>query len=371
MEIIFKKVISVIALAALSLASISADTIANDSVATPPATLKRSIFVIPMGYYQPETNVALGISGGYYFPGNDIRHISSISYSAIGTFNKQFLISASPKIYSKNKKYYFFSEISARHYPDYYFGIGNEKNQLKEPYTSTRIAVNFEPQRYISSSWLAGLQLSARGEITGYGKIVDETMHEIYATYGRAGWKPYFLVGLGASVSYNTRDNFFYPCEGMFFKASFTTYPKWSKDSYAVSLGSVDFRHYISNREHVFAYQFFADIALGREIPFQMYPALGGRDNLRGFREGQYKDHLRVMLQAEYRIPIYKRFKAAVFCSVGDVYSIENPRYSKLKVAYGAGLRFRLNKQRVHLRVDYAHNNYGEGAFYITATEAF
>ena len=353
----------------------ASDTIAVDSVATIttlPVTLKRSFFIVPMGYYQPETNVALGISGGYYFPSNDIRHISSISYSAIGTFNKQFLISLSPKIYTKNKKYYFFSEISARHYPDYFFGIGNTKTSFKEPYTSTKIAVNFEPQRYISPSWLAGLKLSAQGEITDIKKISKERMNEIYSTYGRAGWQPYFLLGLGALISYNTRDNFFYPHKGMFFKASFTAFPKWSKDSYAVSVAEIDFRHYVRIwKEHVFAYQFFTDIVLGKEIPFQLYPTLGGRNELRGFREGMFKDNLRIMLQAEYRIPIYWRFKAAVFCSIGDVYSLENPRYNKIKITYGAGLRFRLNKQRVHLRIDYARNNYNEGAFYITATEAF
>ena len=45
---------------------------------------------------------------------------------------------------------------------------------------------------------------------------------------------------------------------------------------------------------------------------------------------------------------------------------------AQLKVAYGAGLRYRLNDARVHLRFDVAKNNYGEKLqFYITATEAF
>ena len=77
------------------------------------------------------------------------------------------------------------------------------------------------------------------------------------------------------------------------------------------------------------------------------------------------------MVQAEYRVPIWSRLKAAVFCSVGDVFDVNNPVIHTLKVGYGAGLRFRLNDARVNLRLDVAGNNFGEVKFYITATEAF
>jgi outer membrane translocation and assembly module TamA len=71
-------------------------------------------------------------------------------------------------------------------------------------------------------------------------------------------------------------------------------------------------------------------------------------------------------------LPIYHRLKAAVFCSVGDVVNSADYRIDKLKVAYGAGLRYRLNDARVHLRFDCAKNNYGDKLqFYITASEAF
>jgi hypothetical protein len=49
-----------------------------------------------------------------------------------------------------------------------------------------------------------------------------------------------------------------------------------------------------------------------------------------------------------------------------------NYNIDKLKLSYGAGLRYRLNDARVHLRLDFAKNNYGDKLqFYITATEAF
>ena len=85
-----------------------------------------------------------------------------------------------------------------------------------------------------------------------------------------------------------------------------------------------------------------------------------------------YRENVMMLLQTEYRLPVYKRLKVAIFASAGDVVNSENYQIDKLKIAYGAGLRYRLNDARVHLRFDIAKNNYGEKLqFYITATEAF
>ena len=107
-------------------------------------------------------------------------------------------------------------------------------------------------------------------------------------------------------------------------------------------------------------------------IPFELLPTVGGRDLLRGFRQGKYKENVLFVAQTEYRLPVYKRLKAAVFCSAGDVTNSTDYRIDKLKVAYGVGLRYRLNDARVHLRLDIARNNYGDKLqAYITASEAF
>ncbi|MBQ1753087.1 MAG: BamA/TamA family outer membrane protein, partial [Paludibacteraceae bacterium] len=121
----------------------------------------------------------------------------------------------------------------------------------------------------------------------------------------------------------------------------------------------------------VFAWQIYADARFGHDVPFRMLPTLGGSDNIRGFRERKFTDKFMWEVQAEYRIPIWWRLKAAVFCSFGDVMDIYNPTFNKLKVGYGLGLRCRLNDARVNLRFDVAFNNYGDVKFNITATEAF
>ncbi len=174
--------------------------------------------------------------------------------------------------------------------------------------------------------------------------------------------------------SFDSRDNQFYPQKGIFAKVTLATANTLWGSSYNTTDFSLDFRQFIPiTNGHVLAWQaYFSGVFSKTEVPFQLLPTLGGRDLMRGFRQGMYRDNTMFIFQTEYRMPIYNRLKAALFLSTGDVMSGKNFHVNKLKVAYGGGLRYRINDARIHLRVDIAKNNYGEKLqFYITATEAF
>jgi hypothetical protein len=79
------------------------------------------------------------------------------------------------------------------------------------------------------------------------------------------------------------------------------------------------------------------------------------------------------MVQTEFRTELYKRFGAAVFGGVGFLGGDNDKyvRHGNPYWAYGAGLRFKVNKNdHLNLRLDYALNN-GKGNFYATFGEAF
>ena len=175
-------------------------------------------------------------------------------------------------------------------------------------------------------------------------------------------------------MAFDNRDNQFYPTKGIFVKSLFSTSKAGWGSTYSLQEISLDYRQYLPVFvSHTLAWQVYYDgIFGGSNIPFQLLPTVGGRDLMRGFRQGMYRENVMMMLQSEYRLPIYKRLKATVFCTMGDVMNSADYQIDKLKVAYGAGLRYRLNDARVHLRLDFAKNNYGDKMqFYITATEAF
>ncbi len=343
-----------------------------DTVALSCPLIKESWFTIPMGYYQRETSVALGIVGGYYFNSSDLRKISSISGSIIYTFRNQFMINANPRFYSANRHFFINGNVNLRYYPTYYFGIGNSEPIFEQAYTSKSFQLSAQPGYFVNTNWQIGPSVQLRGERVLVGNSFDEDKDVIYATNGSAGWNPYWMTGVGAFSTYDTRDNVFYPQErSLFLKTSILHYSTLLGSSFDVTSLNVDFRYFQPTwNGQMLACQVFFDQRFGETIPFQLLPTIGGADNLRGFRERKYVDEVFFQVQTEYRIPVWNRLKATVFYSIGDVVANENATF-RMKMSYGGGLRFRLNDARVHLRADIARTNYGDLEFYITATEAF
>lgn len=334
---------------------------------------RRSLFVIPHASYQQETSLAPGIAYGYYFRSKDMSRISSFSGSAVYTFRNQFMFNFTPKIYFDEGKWFLYSNLNFRNYPDYYFGIGNKPTDTKQAFTSRNMALLFQPQYIVSKNIFVGASLSFRTERVITDSTFEINKTDIFNQFGSTGWEPFSQTSVGLVAAYDTRDNQFYPERGIFAKTSFTVSGAGWGSSYTLQELSVDFRQYIPLfHSHVLAWQACYTGIYGTSIPFQLLPTVGGRDLLRGFRQGMYRENVAMVFQTEYRIPVYKRLKAAVFCSVGDVMNSSDYKIDKLKAAYGAGLRCRLNDARVHLRFDLAKNNYGDKLqVYITATEAF
>lgn len=353
-----------------------ADSVANTSELLRQITspkIKRSWFAVPIGFYQEETSVGFGATGGYYFKSHDLSKISSISGSVIYTLNNQAKININPRFYFLNNKLYLGGNVNLRHYPDHYYGIGNKPSVDDMLYTAQTFSINAQPFYLFNPHVMLGVYVGVRGERLLLTDSVAALRPYIADKYGDAGWDPYFMLGLGVQFAYDSRDNGYYPQKfSNFVKFSCVTYQQALGSSYSLTSLTLDVRQYIPTwLGQVFAWQVYYDMRLGKDVPFQMLPTIGGSDMIRGFRERKYTDNTMFMVQAEYRIPIWWRLKAAVFCSVGDVFDVYNPSIHRIKVGYGAGLRFRLNDARVHLRVDVAGNNEGEVKFYITATEAF
>jgi hypothetical protein len=80
------------------------------------------------------------------------------------------------------------------------------------------------------------------------------------------------------------------------------------------------------------------DVEAGNEVPFFLQPTLGGsgqlhsvsedligsdgsRGTLRGFRNFRFRDRNLLLLQAEYRVPVWGPFDASVFADAGKVTS--------------------------------------------------
>jgi outer membrane protein assembly factor BamA len=330
---------------------------------------KQNYFVgVPILFYGEETNWGFGATTGYYFSKEGVDRVSNIQGSAIYTLKNQVSLSFLPKLYTSTRDFYYSGHFKANYYPDKYFGIGrNTPDSLEENYTSKDLSVLFQRQRVLFNVMMIGVQAQMNFYQTEdkdiNGELVKNTV---------IGSKNHHTTGAGLLFTWDNRDNMFYPGEGEFYKISLMVYSKIFGSDLNFTKVTLDLRNfYPIGSKHLLALQVYSDLSWG-STPFQMMPALGGNEILRGYYKGRYRDKMMVSAQAEYRFPIYKWLKGAAFVSAGDVSSaIDEFKINEFKYSFGGGLRTRVNPFNVHLRFDAGFTQDRKPAFYFTASEAF
>jgi outer membrane protein assembly factor BamA len=111
----------------------------------------------------------------------------------------------------------------------------------------------------------------------------------------------------------------------------------------------------------------------GGEVPFRELANLGGANLLRGYYEGRYRDRQLLAAQAEVRRVLFGRFNGVLFGGVGQVgNTLGDFNQGSVKVAGGAGLRFRFNRRdRLNVRLDYGVGSGKSSGVYFGIGEAF
>ncbi len=331
---------------------------------------------MPVPGYSPETDWSFGVAGAYYFTCEGQDKLSDIGFDGAYTLAHQWNVNLTSTVYfGGNNRWFLYTHAGYKRYPDYYYGINSDYSAPRLPYTSDNLYLTLHPQYYIDKNWIVGANI------------------DLYYDYARgdtiqlAGWNErVLLLGLGGIVSYDSRDMIYYPTRGLFMKLMGSYYPSLLDMSRQYGHVSVDFRHYIPlYKELIFAYQLKTEWTIGKHVPFQMLPSIGGVDVLRGIRKGQFRDDAYLALQAELRFPIWNIIRGTAFWAVGDVYNLQHWKWQVPKMGYGVGVRLAINKQNVNVRFDivhdYVHGKYAKGSgynywtdgfsFYLTIKEAF
>ncbi len=358
----------------------TADTI------TPPSKFKRFVgklsdlhfLMVPSISVTPETSWSFGVAGAYYFTAKGQNKLSDIGFDGAYTLNHQWNINVNSTVFfGGNNRWQLWTRVGYRNFPDYYYGIGNKKTKLlPEPvrYNSDNAYLTLQPQYYVDRHWSIG------GNLVMYydnaRTVFPVSNYGLGSVYGLN--EQLLMMGLGFIASYDSRDEIYYPAEGLFAKAILTYYESLLNPQYRMGKLNLDFRHYLTlYRQLLFVCQFRSEMTFGRAIPYQMRAVLGGMDLVRGIRRGMFSDDAYLALQAELRFPIWRIFSGTVFAGIGDVYNFSDWKWVMPKIGYGVGLRCAINKSKVNIRFDVARNNVNTSwkkdgwSFYLTVKEAF
>ena len=323
----------------------------------------------PIAFFTPETRWGFGAAGVYnFFPGkNKSTRPSQLQVGGAYTLNKQIFSFCFYNIFLDDNNHNLFGEISYYDYFYQFYGIGNQTLfEQEELYAAKFPRIQLNYLRKLQDKWyLGGFYHFDNYNIAS---IAPDGILENGSFVGKEGS---VISRLGLLARYDSRDNIFYPTEGIFSTLELGANTSILGASTEYQLVTFDISYYHSIKRNIFAFNFWTGSQFG-EVPFQELLALGGGKKARGIIKGRFRDTQVILFQAEYRFPIYKRFSGTTFASAGNVFQgAENTFSDPWKLNYGLGLRFLLDKEnKTNLRVDFALGS-DKPAFYFTVNEAF
>lgn len=329
---------------------------------------------LPILSYSPETKLAGGVVLNVYYRPSDadaLTRPSNLMPTFIYTQQQQISVEMPTELYWHDELYYLNGYIGFAKFPDKFYGIGNDtKEENEENYTPRLFQIRSNVQRKITAHTYMGLQYNMK-----YHKILSAKDGGLLAGNGIAGQGAGTASGLGVSLTRDTRNNVFYPSAGTLLKIAAQRFDGMIGSDYDFTQLSTDIRGYFEPfRSHVIAVNGYANF-MTTSPPFHMLSLLGQvgeRNVMRGYYQGRYRDNNILVLQTEYRMPLWWRFGCAAFGGIGDVsHTISAFSVNRLKYSYGFGLRFQLDpKENINLRLDFGFGKESSG-FYLAIGEAF
>jgi len=246
-----------------------------------------------------------------------------------------------------------------------YFGVGEDSILRDHPlsYEFKGVAGLLRLQRKVpwGEHWFAGLQYIYLDTETIFdaGSIVPG-LPVLRGNITNAG--------LGPVLSFDSRDDNYYPTHGQYLELVWTSY----HDTWG---GDLNYRKFNASTSH---YQILvpkvvlalhAEFKQGAgEIPFFDMPAL----NMRGFPAGQYRDLYTFSLHAEGRYKFHPRWGVNLFMESGWYGDESNHLFAgETIVSYGGGIRWQVTEdKKIHLGAELAFSGEDQG-FYITVGEKY
>jgi hypothetical protein len=323
-------------------------------------------FALPVIFYLPETSLGFGVTGGFHYHVGEAARPSSIFAAVVYTLDRQGSVNLASDVQLPGGAAVT-ARFRAQHYPDVFFGIGpSTPESAKEDFTRRTIDGYVIGELPVLGQRLrAGPRIDYRVEgisdIQPGGELASGT---VQGTNGFAGF------GVGASATYDTRDSSFWPLRGTYGEGFVSWYPTLGSQP-GFTHGLLEGRRFLPlGGGRVLGLAAFTEWTAGNP-PFTVLPSLGSTRFLRGYRGGRFRDRIAWSGQTELRLPVKGPLSAAVFLGVGDVaHTVSSLTLSTIKVAGGAGLRWRLTREGANIRADIAAG--AEGVeYYLLVLEAF
>lgn len=181
-----------------------------------------------------------------------------------------------------------------------------------------------------------------------------------------------YLNGIGPVVSFDKRDDVYYPYHGSYTNGNWNSYPVFMGNVSESNRIEVDHSNYFSARQDkdVIAARFYGGFGIGA-VPFEQQ-FIVGQEDIRGYTEGKYRGEQLLALQGEYRWNFVDRWSAVGFAGMATVFTTLNGENDgALLPGVGAGFRYNvLEKYHMNVGLDFAVGK-DDWGLYFRIGEAF
>jgi len=334
---------------------------------------KRGRFLpIPLVYATPETSWGFGAGANYTFKfknESDESLSSSMQLLASYTLNKQVLIFYAYQLFLKEEKYKIYGELGYYRYNYFFYGVGND-----DPIPDGELYdVNY-PRVQINALYLVKpqLYLGLRYWLDDWDVRNVDPNHLLATNIDITGREGGLLSGLGFVMNYDTRDNLFYPSEGVYVESSLFSNRKFLGSDFNFNKLYLDAsKFWTTSWDHIIGINLYSELTVG-DPPFNQMSLMGNRRRMRGYYEGRYRDNHYITFQGEYRFPVFWRLGLVAFGGVGAVANEFSEFGNDIwRYTVGGGLRLMFDKkEKINIRVDMGFGK-DTSAFYLSIGEAF
>ncbi len=338
--------------------------------ANPNDSTRFKIGALPSVFYTPETRLGFGglVFTNFKFDKTDssLRKSNSQTYISY-TLNKQFAVENDFQFWMAQNKVYVTGNLDYSRFPELFFGIGNDtKCEEHSMISFDLIRVQTKSLLRINQNLYGGLLFQYQKLYKLDDKLMAGAGKEIHGDMG------YSACGIGPVLIFDKRDNPLNPCRGSYFEASYVDYKNIIRNTHMFTSITVDARKYATffNRLVWNGNVYFSHNS--GDVPFRMLPEIGGARFLRGYYRGRFRDNNMVLVQQEFRMPVYKRVGVAAFVGAGAVSkNVSQLLAREIHASYGLGLRICIDKkENTNLRIDYGFGKDSQG-LYVVFAEAF
>lgn len=254
-----------------------------------------------------------------------------------------------------------------------FFGIG--EGSLKTNQTNYRLKdvdvfgfAAVRPNQWLSIGGRAGVMRSV-GIAAGTSSLSPSTGDRFdEVTAPGLARQPDFLHA-DLSVDVDTQDVPGYPTRGGRYRLSIASFYDQNHAQYSFRRLDADGAQYIPLFHESWVLTLhgravLSQSAAGQEVPFYLLPTLGGSNTLRGFADYRFRDRDLLLLNAEYRWPLFRALDGALFYDAGTVApSAQALSIRNAHTDYGGGVRVHTTK-RTLARVDVARSSEGIRALF-------